>query len=364
MAAEKKPVASGTAQPRQCNMVIPKVTVLLPVYNGERYIAAAIESILVQTFRDFQLLVIDDGSEDGTFDVCAGYDDPRITLVRNEKNLGLIATLNKGLNLCRGDYIARLDCDDFSFPNRLARQVEFMERNPEVGVCGTWFERIAAKGKDVVKPPVDDGVLRFLLLFHTNFCHSTIFLRRSVLESNGLLYDPDYKYAEDYDFWVRCAEYTKLAHIPEVLLSYSYHPENISNRFRVEQGLTADRIRRRQLDRLGLAASEAEIEMHHALARFEFSSDIEGLARARDWLDKLVATGCRRIGISPDEPRRDLARYWYAACGKSADRGLPIWRLFRSSPVGRAAPWEWQWKLFVRCLLRRNIAWASADGAA
>lgn len=336
-------------------MTTPRISVLMPVYNGGAYLRPAIDSILAQTFTDFEFLIIDDGSTDDSLAIARSYADPRIRLEPNGRNLGLIATLNRGLGLVRGEYIARMDCDDISFPGRLARQVAMLDRHPEIGLCGTWFERVEGKVRTIIRPPLDDGVIRLFLTFQNAFAHNTIMLRRSIIERYQLRYDPQYPHAEDYEFWTRCAEHTRLANLPEVLLRYHYHPANTSSRFAVQQGETADRVRRRQLQALGLPFTESEIALHHALAKFQYRADTSGLRQARDWLERLIEQGCRRYGVAPDEPRRQLARYWYGACGKRADQGLAIWRLFRSAPIGRAAPWEWQAKLWLRCLLRRPI---------
>jgi len=130
-------------------MVEPKVTVLMPVYNGERYLNEAVDSILGQTFTDFEFLIIDDASTDKTPEILRSYDDPRIRVVTNEENLGLSKSLNKGLALARGEFIARMDADDVSYPYRLQVQHEFMTQHPGAGVIGSWAEYIDRKGEIV-----------------------------------------------------------------------------------------------------------------------------------------------------------------------------------------------------------------------
>lgn len=332
-----------------------RITVVMPVYNGQKYLRPAIESILNQTFGDFELLVIDDGSTDDSREICRSYGDARIRLQENKENLGLVRTLNKGLDLAGGEYIARMDCDDISFPERFARQVAFMEEHPEIGICGTWYEKISDRRPVLMRFPTEHETLRFFMLFDNPFLHSTMFIRRAVLESRRLRFDPDYSHAEDYEFWARCAEYTRVANIPEVLLRYRFHPDNVSHRFKAGQSASADRIRRRQLEHIGLSATEAEIELHNALAKFEFFARQDGLEAVKAWLDKFITLGCGVWNIPEREIYGYLSRYWYGACGKYAGKGFQTWQLFRSSPVGRAAEWEWQWKLLVRCLLRKKI---------
>ena len=130
---------------------MPKVTVLMAVYNGERYLRDAVESILCQTFRDFQFLIINDGSTDNTRDLILSYDDARIVLVDSEHNVGQTRSLNRGLELAAGELIARQDADDISEPDRLAKQVAFLERHPEVALLGTWYKEIDVQGTVIGK---------------------------------------------------------------------------------------------------------------------------------------------------------------------------------------------------------------------
>ena len=161
----------------------PKVTVLMPVYNGEIYLAEAIESILNQTFADFEFLIIDDGSTDNTWGILSSYNDNRIRLTRNPKNVGLIESLNNALTLAIGHYIARIDADDISLPKRLEKQKEFLDKNLEIALVGSWVEIIDRQGKRIgyQKFLWDDSLIRWQLLFKTTFAHSAIMARRDVL---------------------------------------------------------------------------------------------------------------------------------------------------------------------------------------
>lgn len=336
-------------------MNIPRITVLLPVFNGAAFLRPAIDSILGQTYRDFELLIIDDGSTDASREIAASYADPRIHRLENGRNLGLIATLNRGLDQARGEFIARMDADDLSFPDRFARQVGFLDRHPEVGVCGTWYERAAPEGTTLMRPPGEDSLIRLLLTFDTVFAHNTIMLRRDFLERHGLRYDPACPYAEDYDFWVRCARHTRLANIPEVLLHYRYHPDNTSNRYRTEQIGTADRVRAAYLADLGLAPTTEELALHLELIQFRLVGNLQRLRAAGDWLLKLAAALQYRLDLPPAVIHAELGRYWYGACGQRAQFGLAAWRLFRAYPMGHAAGWPWLIKLLGRSLLRLAI---------
>lgn len=212
----------------------PRVTVLMPVYNGEKYLREAMESILGQTYTDFEFLIINDGSTDRSVEIIESYPDARIRLVHNEKNINLIATLNKGIELARGEYIARMDCDDISLPDRLAKQVAFMDAHPEIGGCGTWAKVIDEKGNVYKSRKALTGKsIKRLRWIPTPFIHPTIMARTSLLKENR--YSEGYLYAEDYELWLRLCRETEIFNLKDYLLYYRIHPDNVSSSKREQQ---------------------------------------------------------------------------------------------------------------------------------
>ncbi len=200
----------------------PQVSVVLPVYNGAAYVGRAIASILVQTFTDFELIAIDDGSTDATPQILDRIADPRLRVVHQD-NRGLSATLNRGLELARGRYVARQDHDDLSRPERLASQVAFLDAHPACGLVGTraeiWVGDVMTSR--VHDHPLTDAALRFELLFDNPFVHSSVMLRKTVLETvGGYSTDPARRSPEDYELWSRIARHAELANLPERLLVY------------------------------------------------------------------------------------------------------------------------------------------------
>lgn len=204
------------------------VTVLLPVYNGEKYLREAIDSILTQTYTDFEFLIINDGSTDRTEEIILSYTDPRIVYVKNEQNIRLIATLNKGLKLAKGKYIARMDADDISLPHRLEKQVAYMEEHTWVGLCGSYIQTLEAGTEYVIAYETDSDMIKFKLLFDTHFPHPAAMLRKSVLDEHNLEYEQKYIHAEDYVLWNRMAMHTGLHNIPEVLVWKRSHEGQVS----------------------------------------------------------------------------------------------------------------------------------------
>jgi len=206
----------------------PRVSVLMPVYNGEKYLHQAIDSILGQTFTDFEFLIINDGSTDSSAELIESYNDPRIRLVHNKTNLKLIETLNKGIRLARGQYIARMDCDDISMSERLSKQVAFMDAHPEVDILGTGFYVIDSNGKPSHKVlfPLNHHFLCWSLCFYCPICHPSVLIKKNAVVKVGG-YDPEMLHAEDYDLWYRLSKKAKLANLPDILLYLRKHKDSI-----------------------------------------------------------------------------------------------------------------------------------------
>ncbi len=216
-------------QPEETNksyLAIPIVSVVMSVYNGERFLSEAVESILDQSFRDFEFIVINDGSTDLTASILNSYkrNDPRLR-VSHQENRGLVESLNHGCALAQGKYIARMDADDISVKNRLIWQVEFMEKHLEVGVLGGAAEIIDITGKSLGTSfnPIEDRDIRYALLDDCPIWHPTVIMRKDVFVSVGG-YRKVVFGAEDYDLWLRIADQYHLANLETVLLHYRLHP--------------------------------------------------------------------------------------------------------------------------------------------
>jgi glycosyl transferase family 2 len=209
----------------------PRLSVVLPVRNGERFVRAAVESILGQTFEDFELIVLDDGSADDTPLILAELSahDRRIRLLRTEP-VGLIRTLNAGFDAARGEYVARMDADDIALPERMAAQVSALDSDPRLGLVGAAvrvFRDDDLRALYTVKYPVGDKALRAALAFGSPFAHPVVMIRRSAYARAGG-YRPKFLHAEDYDLWLRMSEVSRLANLSEPLLHYRTHSTQVS----------------------------------------------------------------------------------------------------------------------------------------
>jgi hypothetical protein len=315
------------------------ISVLMPVYNGAAHLADALDSILAQTFRDYELLVVDDGSTDATGAILAerARIDPRIRVVRNATNIGVIGALNQGIAQARGGYIARMDADDISLPGRLGRQKAFLDAHSNVGVCGAWVHKIGPLGGATERYPTADADIRCGLLFRNVLAHPAVTIRRSLFDEFGLGYDPAYPHAEDYALWLRAAEQARLANLPEVLLHYRMHEQQIGSRARAEQEQTSARLRREQIERLGIAPSPEELATHEAIGAARIEPSRIFVAGAEAWLCRLRDAN-RQAGVYDELAlARALGERWYVVCRHSTTLGPWAWRAFWRSPLAHGA---------------------------
>ncbi len=215
----------------QNTFFMPLVTVLLPCYNAELFIEEAVRSIMNQTYSNLEILIIDDCSTDSSFEIISrlAIEDVRIRIVKNEKNLKLIKTLNKGLDLAQGAYIARMDADDVSLPERIEKQMIHMLSNPEVDLCGTNYIMINAKGHKIglSKYPLTDLDIKLNLLFFNPLAHPTVLFKSDFIKKIGK-YKEEFINAEDYELWLRVAVNGVMCNIEDKLLLYRWHGNNIS----------------------------------------------------------------------------------------------------------------------------------------
>jgi glycosyltransferase involved in cell wall biosynthesis len=209
----------------------PKISVIMSVHNGETYLRESVESILDQTYRDFEFLIVDDGSVDRTGEILASYKDRRIKII-TQRNQGLTPSLNKAIQLARGEYIARQDADDRSSLHRLEREFEFMQVHTDVSLVGTHVSFINKDGKEFGswKPPESHGEIRKCLLEEGNaFCHGSVMIRKACLEDVGF-YREAFEYTQDYDLWLRISEKYRVENIPDIFYQFRRGPKTISRK--------------------------------------------------------------------------------------------------------------------------------------
>lgn len=295
------------------------VTVLMPVRNASPYIVEAVASIQSQTEHRFRLWVMDDGSTDDGLDKIATLKDERVSIFPDRCELGIAQRLNWGIDHSTTRFVARMDADDIAEPDRLARQVEFMRRRPEVAISGTGY-RIFSDDKlsGPIVLPTEHEALKAMTLFASPFAHPTVIFNRAHINRANLRYSADFPHAEDYELWERAADVVRLGNIPEALLRYRVHPLQVSSKHTEIQRATSDAIRRRALQRLDLAFSEAEFKLHCDCGSGAIAGDDARLTAAKHWFRELaaragsrhpaVAKECRRMEWQLDGPFRDRIR--------------------------------------------------------
>lgn len=257
----------------------PKISVILPAYNAEKYLKVAVDSILSQSFGNFELLIINDGSTDFTKEVILSYNDERIRYIENEKNLGLIETLNKGILLSKGKYIARMDADDICHLSRFQMQIDFMEKNPEYVICSSsrkeFVQDISHFHLSIL--PVDNISIRIHSIFSTPFTHPAVMLRASIFKENNLVFEDGYKYAEDYQLWIKILQYGKGYNFKMPLLYYRDTPNsqtNIGTGNIEERKKTISSIQQLALKQQNIILNKKELDFTYLLSLSDKIRDI------------------------------------------------------------------------------------------
>ena len=231
----------------------------MPIYNCEAYIKESLESILNQTMTDFEFLIIDDASTDKTLDFIRSYNDPRIHLIEKRVNTGYTNSLNLGFKLAKGKYVARMDGDDISLPERFAKQVAFLEENSEVVVCGSYCYRM---GEDrIINTPEKHETIKLTLLRENALVHPSVMMRKNALEKLSIVYDVAKEPAEDYDLWVRLLPIGRLHNLQEVLLNYRVHNTQVSKKRNEQQINSATSSKLELLNYLNLEIDLQEQEV-------------------------------------------------------------------------------------------------------
>jgi hypothetical protein len=279
----------------------PLVSVIIPVYNAAAYVESALGSIMMQTYQNLEILVFNDGSTDNSAKIVAALAarDSRIVFHDSSINYGYVKHLNKGLVEARGKYIARMDADDIALPERIARQVAYLEAHDEIGACGSWFNIVGRP--DIVEKPASTPVaMRYSILANSPMAHPTVVMRADVLREHRLCYDSTYMPAEDYQLWYRISQVSQLANVPEVLLSYRHHAGQISSHKTDLQRACADRTRLEQLVSVGFVLTTDEQRIYCQLVdNVTRTLAVTDYGKMKAVMDKLVLQN-RKLKAFPE----------------------------------------------------------------
>lgn len=313
------------------------VSVLIPCFNAEKYAEEAIRSIMNQTYQNLEIILIDDCSTDGTLQILnkLSGEDERIKIHQNSENLRLIKTLNEGIALCLGQYIARMDSDDISFPTRIEEQVEFLNNNPDHGIVSTMFytfKDIAGK-KNLYINPTTNEELRAFLLFKSGICHPAVMIRKSLFTQDGLRFEEEYLHVEDYALWSKALYHTKLANLNKVLLYYRVHDSQISTIHEERQLRNKRKVFQIHCDKLDLPDDEHSLDVYASVAdavplvkNISFLKECEGL------MEKLIAKTNSIDFCDKEYLNRMLSLHWLRLCANS-QLGFKVVKICSSSKM-------------------------------
>lgn len=288
----------------------------MSVYNAEKYIEEAIQSVLNQTYNNFEFIIINDGSKDNSLKIIEKFlsKDDRIILIDRE-NKGLVSSLNEGILKSKGNFIARMDADDICLPNRFEEQLNFMKKNSDVGVCGSWIKLFGEDFKSKVwKIPSNDQRLKAELLFSSCFAHPSVMIRKNVLLDNDFLYDESYTHAEDFELWIRLSNVTNFANINMVLLKYRLVKDSVSHKADLELKSRFDvcqKIFNKSLKRLGIKNSPKENTLHFNLSfNKRLRQNNVSSFELKSYFDKILKSNKKNKIFSDLDLKKVMGKKW------------------------------------------------------
>lgn len=321
----------------------PMISVVMPVYNGEKYLKEAIDSILNQTFTDFEFLIINDGSTDETEEIILSYDDSRIRYVKNETNLQIVKTLNKGIELARGKYIARMDADDISLPNRLEKQVQFLEDNPDIDICGTWVQTFGLR-EETWKYPQSHEEIKTALLFNSALVHPSVMIKKKFFDH--FYYEEQYNTAEDYALWTKSIVTQKFSNISLSLLKYHLHETQTD---RIMQTEIANNIRKEMLSKIGCSFSNYEMKIFTRIALYQFVS----MEDSEHVFKKILTANSQSKFIEKKTLEAFLGMRFWSVVNNNPKQNMQYFYKFQASSFRKylSISFSAYFKFFVKCLI-------------
>lgn len=329
----------------------PKVSVIMPVYNAEENLAESIQSILNQSFADFEFLVFNDGSTDDSAVIIEKFakSDSRITFFNYSQNLGYIKRLNEGIKTSKGKYIARMDSDDISHQDRFYLQFKKLEANPKLVVCGSSYQNIGTK-KGVAILPTTNTDIKLKLLSITPFCHPSVLIRKSILTDHAIYYDEKSVPFEDFELWTRLAMYGEFHNISKVLLFYRNHNNNISQ---PENRTIVQRQRRETLNKNYLKkiifAYPLSYDLLNQMFRKKVPFSLNELYNLSSNITKVKLNQYFQNQISQNEFQTTLRTHFFETCTSNTRHGLPLFFLYLKSKM-TIKSFELNFLFFIKAL--------------
>lgn len=301
-------------------MNLPLVSVVMPAYNAAAYLKEAIDSILNQSYKNIELLVINDGSTDSTRDIILSYSDPRVRYFENNPNKGIVKSRNIGIENAKGKYIATLDSDDVALPDRIKTQVTFLEKNPEYGMCGSYYQEINNTGEVLRKKttyPSNDKDARTFLTIANCFCASAIMVRADLAKE--LKYREGYDIVEDYELWYRISKRAKVTNLPVYATYYRVHGNNVTITRKEQNIQLATKIYREILTDYKIEFSEEELALHVNAIFYNnnFFKDTQRLKQLETWMAKFSNEIQKYKNLNTPVIHKFFSEKWVVICAKN-----------------------------------------------
>jgi glycosyltransferase involved in cell wall biosynthesis len=328
----------------------------MPAYNAEKYISEAIESILAQTYTNWELIIVNDGSTDSTEEIVRIYqeEDARIIFFQFPENKGISKARNQCLKLARGLYLANLDSDDVAYPERISEQVDFMLTNKNIDVCGSSVN-LFGLSSSVWKTYLNNDQIRCSLLFSATIPNSSAMFRKDILSKYNIQYDHQYKVAHDLQFWVLLPDDCKLANLPIILTKIRLHENNTSYNEEILLQETNQIYTYQLQNYLQISPTEEELRTHHELVKTpEEGFTIEYIKRISKWLNRLAEANQKTRHYPEPEFTDLLTQLWYKNTAGLHHLGLEFGKVFSQSPFSEYKDYSlWQKiKFWAKCLFK------------
>jgi len=298
-------------------MSVPTLTVIIPVYNASRYLSDAITSILSQTCRNLELVIINDGSTDNSMQVVQSFPDDRIRYFENEKNRGIVFSRNRGVKEARGAFVGMLDADDIAYPEKFEKQIAFLKENPEFGFVGSWARLIDENGnrlKGGWKLKASPGKIPSIMLFKNYFLQSAVLYRKTCLQEYS--FADGFDILEDYLIWYQILKKYKGWNLPEYLTDYRVHSGSVTRHRKQERIEKEKKVFKIMFDDIGLHASKEELELHMLIREGLPVDSPETLKALENWLLKILYQNSKSKVYDPSALTRVIINRWLKVCSK------------------------------------------------
>lgn len=332
----------------------PLVSIIMPVYNAEKFLQSAVSSILSQSYSNIELIAINDGCSDHSMEILQSFNDARLRILSNERNFGIVYSLNVGLDNANGAYIARMDADDESLPDRIREQVDYMEKHTEIGLSGTWYENIGDLS-GLVQLETEHDAIVFRLLYQFHMLHPSWIIRKSVLEEHHLRYK--ILYGEDYDFISNLIAHTRIANIPKYLIRYRQFSQSMSKSNAEVTIKNCLAIRKQLFKTLGISLNDFELILFEKIMHQDYETSISFIHSVDSLLSRLWNEfDTKNRILSEHYFRHKIIELWQNCLTNTSNlgfEGLSFYYFSNFRKSIKTISFKFKLKYFVKSILRR-----------